>query len=356
MLLEPTANKEKDLRNLLKTYREAFLEAFEAKATTQYEVNEIVTPYDLTSYAKDALKQHIPRLRSEYDAKEVNEEQPVRLTSRGLRFDHSSERAYEFCVRIPLAGRGPNIWIPLEISPAQRESWYEIANGETSIGEVRLQYVDEKWRLSVPVKRTVDISDEVEVAERTPVGFDIGEANLLVGCASKRGTPVEPLFISGGQARQLHKELHTTHQRLQSRGAASWRFEERHHHFKNALRDIVEKASREAIKYARQFEKPLIVLEDLSGMADRESRGTFLNRRLNRWMFSQVQKRIEEKAIDAGIPVRYVNPRYTSKTCHHCRRIGSRNSQAEFCCANEDCWVTTYQADLNAAINIARRV
>lgn len=354
-LLEPTANKEAELQSLVQTYREAFHDAFDAKATTQYEVNEIVTPYDLTAYAKDALKQHIPRLRNQYDAKEASEDQPVRLTSRGVQFDHSSERTHEFCVRIPRPGRQSNIWIPLEISPAQRESWLKIANDERDVGEVRLQS-DEKWRLSVPIKRTVEHADDVPIEERTPVGFDIGESNLLVGCACKQETPVEPLFVNGGRARQLRKELHTTHKRLQSRNAASWRFEERHSHIQNALTDIIEKASREAIEYARQFDEPLVVLEDLEAIRDQPTRGAFLNRRLHRWAFARLQARIEDKAVDAGITVEYVNPAYTSQTCHHCRRIGSRNSQAEFRCTNEECWVTTYQADLNAAINIARRV
>ncbi|WP_236044969.1 transposase [Haloarcula nitratireducens] len=354
-LLEPTAHKEEKLQILLRTYREAFEEAFSSGATTQYQVNEIVTPYDLTSYAKDALKQCIPRLRNQHNAEEVRYEQPVRLTNRGVRFDHSTDRTYEFCWRVPLPGHSPNIWIPLQINPDQHEHWHEIIAEEVTVGEVRLQYEGEQWSLSVPIKRAVEETLAPSASERTPVGFDVGESNLLVGCATEQGKPRQPLFISGKRARKLQKERHATLKRLQSRNAASWRITERKQSFQDGLDDIIEKASKRGVEYAQQFENPVIVLEDLATIRERFDYGSYMNRRLHRWAFNRLQTRLEDKAVDIGIPVQYVNPAYTSKICHQCKRIGTRHSQAEFCCENEDCWVSTYQADLNAAINIARR-
>ena len=59
---------------------------------------------------------------------------------------------------------------------------------------------------------------------------------------------------------------------------------------------------------------------------------------------------------EAGIPVEYVKPAYTSQTCHACGHIGRRDEQAEFRCTNDECHISTFQADINAAANIARRV
>jgi transposase, IS605 OrfB family, central region len=84
--------------------------------------------------------------------------------------------------------------------------------------------------------------------------------------------------------------------------------------------------------------------------------GKYMNRRLHAWAFARLQGRIEDKAEDAGVPVRYVHPQYTSKTCHSCKHIGYRPRQAEFKCTNPDCHVSTFQADINASANIARRV
>ena len=78
--------------------------------------------------------------------------------------------------------------------------------------------------------------------------------------------------------------------------------------------------------------------------------------RLHSWAFARLQGRIEDKARDAGIPVRYVHPQYTSQTCHACGHLGSRSSQAAFRCTNPECWVSEYQADINAAANIAGRL
>ncbi|WP_458189838.1 zinc ribbon domain-containing protein, partial [Haladaptatus sp. NG-WS-4] len=77
---------------------------------------------------------------------------------------------------------------------------------------------------------------------------------------------------------------------------------------------------------------------------------------LHSWAFARLAGRIEDKATEAGIPVRKVNPAYTSQTCHACSHLGYRGRQATFRCTNDECWVTEYQADINAAANIAGRV
>jgi putative transposase len=132
--------------------------------------------------------------------------------------------------------------------------------------------------------------------------------------------------------------------------------DERFDHYQNALTGIVEKTSRNAVKYARSFENPVIVLEDLSFIRERLDYSKYMNWRLHAWAFARLQGRIEDKATEVGIPVRFVNPAYTSQTCHACGHIGRRGSQAEFRCANDDCHVSEFQADINAATNIAGRV
>jgi putative transposase len=149
--------------------------------------------------------------------------------------------------------------------------------------------------------------------------------------------------------------MFTTLRRLQQRNA-EWRVDERFDHYQNALTDIVEKASRQAVEYARQFENPVIVLEDLSYIGERLDYGKYMNRRLHAWAFARLAGRIEDKARDTGIPVRFVNPAYTSQTCHACGHLGYRRRQATFRCTNDGCWVTEYQADINAAANIAGRL
>ena len=121
------------------------------------------------------------------------------------------------------------------------------------------------------------------------------------------------------------------------------------------LTDIIEKVSREAVEYARQFENPVIGLEDLSYIREHLDCGTWMNRRLHNRAFARLQGRIEHKATEAGIRVEFVNAAYTSQTCHACCRLGRRTEQAEFMCPHDDCHISEFQADINAAANIASR-
>ena len=352
-LAPPTAHKERRLQRTVATYRRALSEAFESGADTQTAVNDVVTGYTLTSYAKDALKNYVPKLRRTYNAREIRNDHPVRFTNRGFRIDHSGERTYEFCWRVPQAGRGNAFWIPLRINPAQESLWFDLFDGDVAVGEFQLQDHRTNWVLHVTVE--YEIAEPETPDDPTYIGFDLGESKLLTGCALQRDTPTQPLIVDGKRARALRKEMFTTLKRLQERDA-DWRVDERFNHFQNALTDIVEKASRRAVEYAKSFENPVIVLEGLSYIRERLDYGKYMNRRLHSWAFGRLTGRIGDKALDDGIPVRFVSPAYTSQTCHACGHLGSRSSQAEFQCANSECWVSEYQADINAAANIADRV
>lgn len=355
-LVAPTSHKERKLRSTLSTYREALQEAFSDGCDTQRAVNKIVTAYDLTSYAKDALKNYVPKLLGTYEAKELGDEHPARFTNRGWKLDYSEDRDHKFCWRVPQAGHNNSFWIPLQINQAQRDLWNGLLDGSAEVGEFQLQRYRSRWELLVTVKYEVEGPEySVNGEGVTPIGFDIGEEHLVAGCARTNNSPTAPLLVNGGRARHLRKEMYTTLKRLQKRDAAEWRIDDRFNHYQNALTDIVEKASRDAVEYARRFERPVVVLEDLSYIRERLDYGKWLNRRLHAWAFARLQSRIEDKAIEAGIPVEYVNASYTSQTCHECGHIGRRNGDS-FRCTNDGCWVTQYHADINAAVNIGDRL
>ncbi|RJX46984.1 RNA-guided endonuclease TnpB family protein, partial [Halonotius pteroides] len=350
----PTAHKQSKLTDLLETYRDGLQAAFDAGASTMSAVSDIVTPYDLPYQAKAALCNYVPQLRSTYNAEELDDDHPIQLTNQAAEFDHSTDRDYEFTWWVPQPGRGTNFWIPLRINPEQEALWNDLVSEDAKAGEIRLQQHRQNWVLHVTVEYPVE--EPTTDGDATYVGLDIGETALITGCALKDGSPTDPFVCSGSRAKQLRKEMHTTLQRLQGREAAEWRIDERFDHYQHALTDIVEKASRQAIEYARQYENPVLVMEDLTYIRESLDYGEYMNRRLHSWAFARLQGRIEDKAREAGIPVEYVNPEYTSQTCHSCYRLGRRDSQAEFQCSHDDCHISTFQADINAAANIARRV
>ena len=68
----------------------------------------------------------------------------------------------------------------------------------------------------------------------------------------------------------------------------------------------------------------VIALEDLTGIRETtnsQPRSKTERRRSNSWAFYQLREFIEYKALGAGVEVVFVNPRYTSQTCHNCLHI-----------------------------------
>ena len=71
--------------------------------------------------------------------------------------------------------------------------------------------------------------------------------------------------------------------------------------------------------------------------------------RLNSWAYYQLQQFVDYKAQLAGVPVQYIEPAYTSQTCHKCGCIGNRNGKVFKC---PHCGYTGH-ADVNASWNIS---
>jgi putative transposase len=109
------------------------------------------------------------------------------------------------------------------------------------------------------------------------------------------------------------------------------------------------------IQYAKQFLKPVIVMEDLRNIRDNFNKGGRLDERFHSLPFRKLQAFIEYKALLNGIDVAYPPKKLvknTSKTCHQCGHV-AREYGREIRCPR--CGLR-YNRDLNACINIARRV
>ncbi|ELZ40587.1 transposase, IS605 OrfB family protein [Halorubrum californiense DSM 19288] len=355
-LVDPNAHKRRKLRKTREAYQQALHDAFDARCTTQTEANDIVVDYDLSGYAKNALKQYVPQLTTTYNASELHDDHPVRFTNEGLRLDHKPENAIEWYVKIP-HHEDYHLWMPTQPTPEQR-NWLEALNaGDAEMGESRLFERNETWYLHVTATRSVAERSEVSVDERTPIGVDIGEASLVTVChRDDNGSPTVPKLWAdeGKTVRRLRKTYFTATRRLQTReseriagsfGDDLW----------NQIDDIFHTVTREVVEYAESVENPVLVLEDLTDIRESMDYDEYMNRRLHGWGFAKLHAQIRYKAIEKGIPVETVNPHNTSKECHACGDVGSRPRQATFTCTNDDCWINEYQADVNGAINIADR-
>lgn len=109
---------------------------------------------------------------------------------------------------------------------------------------------------------------------------------------------------------------------------------------------------------ASRWKVETIQMESLKGFGKNQEGEVENNhkRLLGRWSYFELQKDIEYKAAMAGIKVQYVNPAYTSQTCHVCGQRGNRIERDTFICTNPECTCYNQEqdADMNAAINIAK--
>jgi IS605 OrfB family transposase len=97
-----------------------------------------------------------------------------------------------------------------------------------------------------------------------------------------------------------------------------------------------------------------IALEDLTGIRERTNqlpRSKKERRLSNSWAFYQLRQFFTYKAIKHGVKLVFVDPRYTSQTCHNCYHIHpvrgeSYRNGKKFVCGHCD-WVG--DADYNGA-------
>ena len=106
------------------------------------------------------------------------------------------------------------------------------------------------------------------------------------------------------------------------------------------------KISRYIVDFALRNECGIIQMEDLAGF---KGKGNSL---LENWSYFDLQEKVEYKALEYGIEVKFVNPKYTSQRCSCCGYINEENRkrQDKFRCVECD---YEANADINAARNIA---
>ncbi|MCI0460841.1 MAG: transposase [Gemmataceae bacterium] len=194
----------------------------------------------------------------------------------------------------------------------------------------------------------------VQVSEEAPetvpasafLGIDLGIVQIATDSDGNAysGQPVEKIRRKHNRQRQRLQRKNSKGARKKLKRLAGKEARFRRHENHVISRRIVETAKRTGRG---------IALEDLKGIRERiRARGGEARNRLSGWAFHQLRGFIDYKALAAGIPVRTVNPRNTSRTCAecgHCERA-NRRSQESFVC--QHCGYST-NADGNAARNIA---
>jgi IS605 OrfB family transposase len=195
---------------------------------------------------------------------------------------------------------------------------------------------------------TVDVPEQpMNMAPTGWLGVDMGIVNLATTSDGDHSIGDKVIGL-----RHRHRRLRG---RLQKKGTKS-------------AKRLLKKRSRKETRFAADvnhcISKKIVIeaqrtgrgiaLEDLTGIRDRVRLRKPQRVTLHSWAFSQLGVFLAYKSLRAGVPLVYVDPAYTSQTCHACGNVDkkSRINQATYqCCA---CGVVAH-ADVNAALNIADR-
>lgn len=192
-------------------------------------------------------------------------------------------------------------------------------------------------------------SCEVETSEPQEVhdvlGCDLGIVNLAVNSDGEQfsGEAVEDNRRKFEHRRRnlQKKQTKSAKRKLKQISGKQARFQSQTNH--TISQRLVTKA---------QDTQRAIALEDLKGIREAPVRRKQRSKHAN-WSFYQLRQYISYKAKLAGIPVIFVDPKNTSRTCPVCGCVdqANRKSQSLFLCTQ---CAHSAPADYNAAINIAR--
>ena len=190
------------------------------------------------------------------------------------------------------------------------------------------------------------------------LGCDLGRTDICV--TSENDT------YSGKQTTLVRDHYSNLRAKLQSKAAKGTRSSRRR--CRELLKQLSGKERRfqthqnhtisyQLVKKAKANNQ-VIGLEDLTGIRERTNqlpRTKTERRRSNSWSFYQLRQFLVYKCIKFGVKLVFVDPRYTSKTCHNCLHIHpvrdkSYRSGKSFWCGHCG-W--SGDADLNGSLNIS---
>jgi len=371
-LLEPNKNKEAALEATLETFIEActlFVRALEeAKADgskrklRKYLNGDIYRRVRAETKLPAVLVQNAADIAIEAYLSYKDKKKKRRKTSipsfkriRSFRVDKrgfnliDSDNKYRFLISLRLlTGR---VIIPLEALDEHYpyKMLDELMKGEWSLGSVTIIRKQKRKRKEWWVHITISKEVEVEIPDDpTPIGVDIGTVNLAVV-----STPSAVLFFSGREwwhRRRRWKEIRKKLQK-ERRFRAIKRIGDKERRYNN---DLAHKISRAIVEAAKKEKNPVIVMEDLTNIRDDMEFSNEQNYKNHGWFFNRLQSFIAYKAIEAGIPVFFVSPAWTSATCPKCGDAHPKNRDRKM--HRYKCQYCGYELndDLVAAINIAR--
>ncbi|MFJ4514597.1 RNA-guided endonuclease InsQ/TnpB family protein [Streptomyces sp. NPDC088816] len=211
-------------------------------------------------------------------------------------------------------------------------------------GESDLLVRDGMWFLNA----TCDVPEQPPNTDPVDfLGVDLGIVNIA--------TTSDGEIMAGRELNRTRVRERKLRAKLQKKGtpSAKRRLKKRRRKEARRARDINHKIAKHVVAEAERTARG-VALEYLTGIRERVRLRKPQRATLHSWAFHQLGQFIAYKARRVGVPVVYVDPAYTSRTCAECGHIDRANrvSQARFACRS--CGFVDH-ADRNGSRNIRAR-
>ncbi len=232
----------------------------------------------------------------------------------------------------------------INIPCTKLELKYHFPNNFTKINQIEIDNKYAYISCEFIDKPEIEIDNYIGV-DRNTTGHIAVVANISTG----------KVYKLGKKAYHIHRKYKKIRAHLQKKNAKK-KLKKISKREKNIIKDINHKTSRKIVEIALE-NKCGIALENLKGIRkgkknrEKNKTGESFKSSINSWEFYQLQTMIEYKAKICGIPLVYVDPKYTSQKCSKCGLIAKNNRKGK----NYTCTQCGHvdHADANAAFNIA---
>lgn len=237
------------------------------------------------------------------------------------------------------------IWFHVKPNPFSEKYLDKLLDGDAENGSCELHlHEDGSLVAHQTVKWDVDVLED-EDAE-TAIGVDIGDKVLhAITGMDENGEVLDVEIRPGREVRHYRDRLKKKRKELQEqddrRRVIKCKGEQERY-----TDQSLDTSSREIIDFALSFDRPKIVLEDLTDYRETAEDP------LHDWPYGKHQEKIMYKAKAEGIPVEVVDARNTSAGCRKCGQVNQEYRDGrDFHCRR--CGYEVH-ADVNAAMNLAQ--
>lgn len=243
-------------------------------------------------------------------------------------------------IKFPVSSGRSQIAVPLAASTYHVKRLQDLAGGSCRQGSMEIwRDKSGEWYVAISLVYETRFNEP-----RGVIGVDFGIVKLAVLSNN--------VFFDGRQVRWRKERWAERRKALQQAGRLS-RVKKESGREQRWMRYINHCISKRIVEIAKA-EGKAIALENLLGIRERAKGSKKFNRMMSGWNFRELASFIGYKAALAGVPVIYIDPKETSKTCPRCGNVSryNRKTQGWFRCVR-----CGYQSDADrvGALNITAK-